>query len=107
MESDLVNDASRMIQPFQVKHNDAYRPQLLQVIDLAIELDKELCREVCCMEWIFASDDGETTFDSSKMELELVDKISGSTPEDEQKVIMVTAPAIKKRSRSTAENFDH
>ncbi len=98
----IFEDVNAAIQAFQVVHNEGYRQDFLSIIDQAIELDIEISKQVSCVEWISQLEDEKATFDASNMELEKGERAS----KNKQKVILVTSPGVRKRGKSTGDDFD-
>jgi hypothetical protein len=76
--------------------------QLGRIIDDALALDREISRQVARVEWVFPNSGTEKLmFDPETMKLEKGEKAS----KDNQNVLLVVAPGMKKRGKSTGDDF--
>ncbi|KAF2500103.1 hypothetical protein BU16DRAFT_578124 [Lophium mytilinum] len=91
-----------MISSYRASHVRDYREEFMRIIDEALELDKEISRQVTGIQFLFQAIDSNPDFDCSTMEREKGVKVSGN----KQKVLLVTSPAVVKRGRSTGEGFN-
>jgi hypothetical protein len=85
------------IGPFTRHVDEGFEQEILKILDDAIVLDKEISKQVARVIWVF--DHGE--FDHSSMVLE-----GGEKPQiGSKEVQLVVAPGLKKRGKSTGEDF--
>ena len=87
------------VEPFLRCREGGHSEQLHRILTDAIELDKEIGRQVARVEWVFPEDGIE--YDSAQMEPQKGD----SPPKPGQKILLALAPAMKKRGKSTGEDF--
>ncbi|OCK74361.1 hypothetical protein K432DRAFT_256654, partial [Lepidopterella palustris CBS 459.81] len=98
----FFQDIDEAIRPFQGVRNGGYEQELTRIIDQALDLDKEISRQLSKIDWVFGDDNGGMVFDSKLMELEKGQKPAGS----KQQVSLVISPGVKKRGKSTGEGFN-
>ncbi len=72
------------------------------IIANAVALDKEICRQAARLDWIFPHPHELVPFDPDWMAVE----VGEAPPQPGQHVGVAMAPALKKRGRSTGENFE-
>jgi hypothetical protein len=89
------------IDPFLRSREGGHAQELLRILDNAIALDKEISRQVARVEWVFPGKGGESVYDPATMELE-----KGEEPyKTNQEIVLAISPALKKRGKSTGEDF--
>ena len=94
---------AREIHPYQGANIDGTAQELCSIIDQALQLDKEISRQLSRISWDMGyDDDNSMAFDSNLMELEGGQTLTGS----EQVVSLVLSPAVIKRGKSTGDGFD-
>lgn len=98
----FFDDVEAVIRRYRTPYSEGYKQELLRIIGEALELDKEISRQVTGVQLVFQGKGSNPVFDSSTMELEKGEKASGS----KQKVFLVTSPAVVKRGKSTGESFN-
>jgi len=98
----FFNDVEAVICWYRTPYSEGYEQEFLRIIGEALELDKEISRQVTGVQLVFQGKGSNPVFDSSTMELEKGEKASGSR----QKVFLVTSPAVVKRGKSTGESFN-
>jgi hypothetical protein len=97
----ILEKIGKTIDPFRRSYDEGYAHQILGILDNALALDREISRQVARVDWVFGSEEMSTMFDSRAMELE-----KGETPSTTNKeVLLVVAPAMTKRGKSTGEDF--
>ncbi|RYP67403.1 hypothetical protein DL770_008630 [Monosporascus sp. CRB-9-2] len=100
-KSAVLERIRRVIDPVLRFYDDGYDQELLRILDDALTLDRELSRQVARVFWVFGGKETQIKFDSTTMELEKGEKPS----EANQEVLLVVAPAMKKRGKSAGEDF--
>jgi hypothetical protein len=101
-KSVLVKDITEVIYPLRRNSGEGFTQQLHAILDAAFSLDLEFSRQVATMLWVFDNEGpAGGKFDPSKMELEKGEAHSKRC----QEVRLVVAPALKKRGKSTGEDF--
>jgi hypothetical protein len=93
----IRDDIYEAIEPFARYVDAGFKQEILKILEDAIVLDKEISKQVARVIWIF--DRGE--FDHSSMVLEGEEKPQIGRKE----VQLVVAPGLKKRGKSTGEDF--
>ena len=95
------DNVEAMICRYRTPCSEGYKQEFLRIIGEALELDKEISRQVAGVQLVFQGKGSNPVFDSSTMELEKGEKASGS-----KQVFLVTSPAVVKRGKSTGESFN-
>lgn len=93
----IRDDIYEAIEPFARYVDAGFKQEILKILEDAIVLDKEISKQVARVIWVF--DRGE--FDHSSMVLEGEEKPQIGRKE----VQLVVAPGLKKRGKSTGEDF--
>ncbi|KAL2808091.1 hypothetical protein BJX63DRAFT_410501 [Aspergillus granulosus] len=91
------------IDPFLVIEDGGYEQELNRILDEALKLDKEICRQIARIEWVFPPLAQEIPFDPVSMRLGTGEVAPKSA--EPQIVRLVVCPGMKKRGRSTGEDF--
>lgn len=97
----ILEGIRETIDPFLWSQDEGYQHQILGILDNALALDKEISRQVARVDWVFGIKKTSAMFDPTAMELEKGEKPSMAN----QQVLLVVAPAMKKRGKSTGEDF--
>jgi len=97
----MIHRICETIDPFLRSHDNGYPQDLLQILDDATALDMEISKQVARVEWMFPKMGVKTMYDPATMELEKGEKPSKS----QQEVLLAVSPAMKKRGKSTGEDF--
>jgi hypothetical protein len=97
----LKSRVCETIDPFMRSRESGHSQDLLRIMDNALALDSEICRQVARVEWVFPSRKLDIMYDPAAMELEKGEKPSKVN----QKVLLAVSPAMKKRGKSTGEDF--
>ncbi|KAK3946032.1 hypothetical protein QBC46DRAFT_370656 [Diplogelasinospora grovesii] len=103
--SDRVLD---IIRPFVRNDSDVegILGNLCNIIESSIALDQEICRQMARVDWVFppppSSKDLLVSFNPDDMAV----GVGETTPRPGQYVSVVMAPALKKRGKSTGEDFE-
>lgn len=97
--SDQVLD---VIRSFVRELDGAVLNDLRHIIESSIALDQEICRQAARVDWIYPPSGGQVPFDPDCMSVEMGEVAS----QPGQYVGVVIAPALKKRGKSTGENFE-
>ncbi|KAF8853527.1 hypothetical protein BDZ45DRAFT_598493 [Acephala macrosclerotiorum] len=93
----VLNNVLETIRPYARKMDDGFQLELSKIMSDAVNLDIEISKQVAIVTWDF--EHGQ--FDPSSMELG-----AEESPEAQhQEVQLVVAPGLKKRGKSTGENF--
>lgn len=90
------------INPYRRSSDDFYEEELHLVIDAATNLDKELCKQVAKVSFVFESTILSPLFHSEKMELQRNEK---HDTKKRGQVLLTVAPAVLKQGRSDGEDF--
>jgi hypothetical protein len=100
----MANKVRDVLDPFVVVDSASYEHELGRILEEALTLDREICRQVARIEWVFPQSDGkEVLFDSVRMRLGTGEG-AAKGPEP-QIVSLVVCPGMKKRGKSTGEDF--
>ena len=98
----MVRSIIKTIGQYSRPNKKGFGEQLHAILDAAYELDKEICRQVARIVWVFDYDSSaKTKFDPMTMELETGDR----KLDENDDVYFVVAPAVIKRGKSTGEDF--
>ncbi|KAF2814240.1 uncharacterized protein BDZ99DRAFT_380058 [Mytilinidion resinicola] len=97
-----IDQVEAVIYWYRSPDSEGYQEEFLRILDEALELDKEISRQVTGVRFLFHEQESNPVFDPSMMELEKDEKVSGG----KQKVSLVTSPAVVKRGKSTGESFN-
>lgn len=76
--------------------------QLQEIVEQAIALDQDICRQVARIDWIFPASQDPVLFKPNYMEME----VGEAAPRPGQHVDVVVVPALKKRGKSTGDGFE-
>lgn len=99
---ELFKDAELGFRQLQSEQSRGLEQDFLDIIDEGIRLDKEICRQVSRVEWMFSSRDGTQGFNPEIMNH---DK-GGILPAGNPDVALVIAPGVRKQGKSTGEGFE-
>ncbi|KAL2826691.1 hypothetical protein BDW59DRAFT_160883 [Aspergillus cavernicola] len=99
----LVEKVREVIDPFVALKDLGYPQELNRIMEEAIELDTEISRQVARVEWVFPKPAQEVPFDSTIMRLGTAEMLPKE--KEKQMVRLVICPAMKKRGKSTGEDF--
>ncbi|KAL3455941.1 hypothetical protein BJX64DRAFT_294551 [Aspergillus heterothallicus] len=92
------------LDPFLVVEDQSYGSELHRILDEALKLDKEICRQIARIEWVYPPLVKEVEFDPVTMRLGTGEVASKG--DERQLVRLVVCPAMKKRGKSTGEDFN-
>ncbi|KAL5338346.1 hypothetical protein BJX70DRAFT_366852 [Aspergillus crustosus] len=101
----LVENVRDVIDNFAVLTDPGYTQELTRIIEEAVQLDIEICRQVARIEWVFPPPGKEVAFDSEVMRLDNQETASKDKGAEKQSVQLVMCPAMKKRGKSTGDEF--
>ncbi|KAK0641360.1 hypothetical protein B0T16DRAFT_393654 [Cercophora newfieldiana] len=100
---ELLTELHRFLQPLSTAHDThGFDQELQHIYDDAINLDKEICRQVARIEWQFPCNEQVLDFDPQCMVLQ---KGQEQLPTAEE-VRLVIAPRMVKRGKSTGQGFE-
>ncbi|KAL4944939.1 hypothetical protein BDV06DRAFT_185947 [Aspergillus oleicola] len=100
----LVEKVKAILDPFATTTDKSYEQELARILDECINLDREICRQVARVEWVFPDAGKEVWYDSKSMKLGMGEKF----PVDKkykQLVRLVICPALRKRGKSNGDGF--
>ncbi|KAL3474036.1 hypothetical protein BJX99DRAFT_232293 [Aspergillus californicus] len=97
----LVDKVREVIDSFITLKDSAYAEEVNLLVEDAVKLDLEICRQVARIEWVFPTPGKEVVFDSQTMRLGTAEILA----KEKQVVHLVVCPAMKKRGKSTGEDF--
>jgi hypothetical protein len=100
-KNELRVEISTCLGPFQSKGLEDSQQEFLDIIDKAIKIDKEICRQVSRITWDFGDDAGILVFNPTSMELS-----KGAMFKTNPEITLVTSPGVFKQGRSTGEGFE-
>ncbi|RYO32807.1 hypothetical protein AA0113_g11738 [Alternaria arborescens] len=100
-KNELRDEISTCLGPFQSKGLEDSQQEFLDIIDEAIKIDKEICRQVSRITWDFGDDAGILVFNPTSMELR-----KGVMFKANPEITLVTSPGVSKQGRSTGEGFE-
>ncbi len=92
---DKVLDIYELLRPFSKSKGKDLRDQLFHLVDEALDLDKVISKQVAEVIWDFGQ------FNQDSMELQQ----SNQQTSDGGNVLLVSAPGMIKRGKSTGEDF--
>jgi hypothetical protein len=75
---------------------------LTEIIQSSIILDQKICRQSARVGWLFPPSKSLLSFNPDSMAVE----VGAPSPQRGQRIVMVVAPGLKKRGKSTGENFE-
>jgi hypothetical protein len=100
-KAEIFHEVEDVIGGCRRPNSDGYKQEFLRILDEALELDKEINKQVARVQLVFESEGSNSVFDPSMMELEKGEELSGSKRE----AFLVTSPAVVKRGKSNGESF--
>lgn len=98
---DKVLDIYELLRPFSKSKRKDLVDQLSQLVDEALDLDKVISKQVAEVIWDFGLEKGSGQFNQDLMELQQ----SNQQTSDGGNVLLVSAPGMIKRGKSTGEDF--
>jgi len=101
-KNEILEQIQITIDPFVRSCDEGYTQELRRILNDALALDREISRQVARVFWVFGSKKTQLMFDSTTMELEKGEKPSKAN----QEVLLVVGPAMRKRGKSTGEDFN-
>ncbi|KAL4962024.1 uncharacterized protein BDV14DRAFT_112200 [Aspergillus stella-maris] len=101
----LVDKVRALLDPFATTANKAYYHELAKILEECINLDREICRQVARVEWVFPDPGKEVQYDAKSMKLVTGEKLAVDKKKDIQPVRLVVCPAMKKRGKSNGDGF--
>ncbi|KAL4975546.1 hypothetical protein BDW66DRAFT_167051 [Aspergillus desertorum] len=100
----LTRKMREVIDPFVVAVDDpGYPLELARIVEEAVKFDTEISRQVARVEWVFPAAASEIPFDPEVMRLATGE--TGFKEKEKPLVRLVVCPAMKKRGKSTGEDF--
>ncbi|KAK4034189.1 hypothetical protein C8A01DRAFT_18963 [Parachaetomium inaequale] len=106
MKLPLVQALCNALGPFCRTERLILTKEVTDIIGMAIDLDREICKQVALVSWVFPVpgdlSDGRLIFDGKRMMIER----EQSQPTHATNVRLVVAPALVKRGNSNGEDFD-
>ncbi|KAI1746423.1 hypothetical protein F4680DRAFT_442692 [Xylaria scruposa] len=94
----FLTEVLNILQPFARSGDERMLEDLRSIFETAICLDRDLCRQVGTVYWVFLPSQYRVTFNRDKMEMERASRSGG------QYIKLVTAPALMKRGKTTGKN---
>ncbi|KAL4917370.1 hypothetical protein BDW62DRAFT_211229 [Aspergillus aurantiobrunneus] len=99
----LVDKIREVIDPFVTLKDQGYEQELTRIVEEAVNFDREISRQVARVEWEFPAPGKEVVFNPELMRLRTGETIK---KDKEKKLVrLVLCPAMKKRGKSTGEDF--
>jgi hypothetical protein len=99
----LTRKMREVLDHYLVVDDPAYPLELARIIEEAVKFDTEISRQVARVEWVFPAAANEIPFDPEIMRLGTGE--TGAKEKEKQLVRLVVCPAMKKRGKSTGDNF--
>lgn len=101
-KDDLFKDIDVNLRRIQPVYHEDYKQSFFEIMEEALVLDKEICRQVSGVEWILAERVGSRgwPFDPVTMELE-----GGGVPAKSDQALVI-APGVRKQGKSSGEGFE-
>lgn len=97
-----VRDIYELLGPFSKSKGKDLKDQLFRLVDEALDLDKVISKQVAEVIWDFGLQKRSGQFNQGLMELQQ----SNQQTSDCENVLLVSAPAMIKRGKSTGKDFD-
>ncbi|KAL4791056.1 hypothetical protein BDV19DRAFT_371125 [Aspergillus venezuelensis] len=104
----LVEKVRGVIDPFATTADKAYNQELAKILEECINLDREICRQVARVEWVFPDPGKEVRYDAKSMKPATGEKFAVDKKRDTQLVRLVRlviCPGMKKRGKSNGDGF--
>ena len=99
----LFEDIDANLRLLQPEYQEGYRQDFLDIIDEAIKLDQEICKQVSRVAWTYpAWSSSARAFDPTGMDCESGER----PPHGKAEVAMVISPGVEKQGKSTGEGFE-
>ncbi|KAL6232784.1 hypothetical protein BDW75DRAFT_232501 [Aspergillus navahoensis] len=99
----LTRKMREVIDHFIIVDDPGYPLELARIVEEAVKFDREISRQVARIEWVFPATASEIPFDPDVMKLGTGE--TGSTEQEKRLVRLVVCPAMKKRGKSTGDDF--
>ncbi|KAL4988108.1 hypothetical protein BDW68DRAFT_187438 [Aspergillus falconensis] len=99
----LTRKMREVVDHFVVVDDPGYPLELARIVEEAVKFDTEMSRQVARVEWVFPAPASEIPFDPETMRLGTGE--TGSKDKEKPLVQLVVCPAIKKRGKSTGDDF--
>ncbi|KAL4781260.1 hypothetical protein BJX76DRAFT_360039, partial [Aspergillus varians] len=99
----LVDKIREVIDHFATVTNPGYTLELTRIVEEAVQFDTEISRQVARVEWVFPALGKAVLFDAELMRLGTGEP--ASKEREQQLVRLVVCPAMKKRGKSTGDEF--
>ncbi|RDW79308.1 uncharacterized protein DSM5745_06160 [Aspergillus mulundensis] len=99
----LNRKVREVIDHFVVVEDQGYALEIARIVEEAVKLDTEISRQAARVEWVFPAPAKEILFDSEVMRLGTVE--AESKAKEKQLVRLVVCPAMRKRGKSTGDDF--
>ncbi|KAL4903138.1 hypothetical protein BDW74DRAFT_156713 [Aspergillus multicolor] len=99
----LTRRAREVIDHFVVAKDQGYALEIARIIEEAVKFDTEISRQAARVEWVFPGSAKEIVFNSELMRLGTVE--AESKAKEKQLVRLVVCPAMRKRGKSTGDDF--
>ena len=100
--SNLSQQILEVIQCFVGDSDEGISINLRNIIENSVALDRKISKLTARIEWTFQPVEGRLLFDPDCMEVD----IGVATPQSGQVVDVAISPVLKKRGKSTGEDFD-
>ncbi|KAL1898238.1 hypothetical protein Sste5346_003644 [Sporothrix stenoceras] len=108
LRNKLVEEICMTIEPYLRAANDgSHAEELHNIINKAIEFDRDTSQQASRLEWIFCRHPGQKDrgepqrFNPNVMDIQMWEE----TPTDQSEVLLVVAPGLRKRGRSNGEDY--
>ncbi|KAL4993917.1 hypothetical protein BDV10DRAFT_197915 [Aspergillus recurvatus] len=99
----LTRKMREVIDHFVVVDDSGYPLELARIVEEAVKFDSEISRQVARVEWIFPVTATDIPFDPEVMRLGTGE--TGSKEKEKPLVRLVVCPAMRKRGKSTGDDF--
>ncbi|KAL4737164.1 hypothetical protein BDV11DRAFT_206998 [Aspergillus similis] len=99
----LTRKMREVIDHYLVVDDPAYPLELARIVEEAVKFDTEISRQVARVEWVFPATESEIPFDPEIMRLGTGEM--EAKEKEKQLVRLVVCPAMKKRGKSTGDDF--
>ncbi|KAL4813280.1 hypothetical protein BDW67DRAFT_168595 [Aspergillus spinulosporus] len=99
----LTRRIREVLDHYLVVDDPAYPLELARIIEEAVKFDTEISRQVARVEWVFPAMASEIPFDPEIMRLGTGETVAKE--KEKQLVRLVVCPAMKKRGKSTGDDF--